>query len=160
MLSAERARELLDYNPETGKLTWKQGVAKNVKSGGEAGGVNNRGYRRITIAEGQYLSHRLAWLITTGVFPTDDIDHMNGDPGDNRMCNLRVATKSQNLQNQHKANTRSSTGLLGAFKVRGKYRSQIRICGKDIYLGLFNTAQEAHEAYLIKKREVHAFCMI
>ena len=158
----DRVNELLDYNPETGKFIWKKVTSNRAKVGGEAGAITPDGYNRITFDHAQYQAHRLAWLITYGCWPTDDLDHVNGNRADNRLCNLRAATRAQNIQNQHKANTRSSTGLLGAFKHKasGRYCSRIVVFGKTISLGYFNTAEEAHEAYVVKKRQVHEFCQV
>lgn len=160
-LTAERVRELLDYSPETGGLLWKvsQGAAK---AGSVAGTTNNKGYRLIKIDGRSYFSHRLVWVHANGVWPANQIDHINGVRNDNRITNLREATVSENVSNQRKARTDSQTGLLGASWHRGmkKFEAQIQLDGKITRLGYFPTAEQAHQAYLVAKRELHPFCTI
>ena len=163
MLSVERANELFDYNPETGVVVWKISPANCVKAGDEVGSINNEGYRQTKVKRKCCKVHRLAWFLTHGVWPTAQIDHINGNRSDNRICNLREATNMENIQNLRKARSDNlSTGILGVHidPKSGRFKGKITVCGKQIHLGYFDTAQEAHEAYLIKKREVHAFCMI
>jgi len=92
--------------------------------------------------------------------PENEIDHINGIRNDNRICNLREATKSENAQNQRKAPSHNkSTGLIGASfdKRYKKFESKIHINGKSKFLGYFKTAIEAHNAYLTEKRLIHPF---
>jgi hypothetical protein len=110
-----------------------------------AGCPNNRGYRRISINNRQYKEHRLAWLYIYDKWPRADIDHINGDPSDNRLCNLREATRSQNI-----AGMRAVSGRIRGvnwYRRDRKYRAKIRFNGKDIYLGSFDNPQEAAVAY-------------
>jgi hypothetical protein len=100
-LTAERLRELLHYDPDTGDFTWRT-ARKRIPAGAIAGTVE-RGFRRITIGGGRhgprYSAHRLAWLYMTGAWPNGYLDHINRDPDDNRFANLRLATNSQNQAN-------------------------------------------------------------
>lgn len=109
-----------------------------------------------------YLSHRLAWLYAFGEWPPDQIDHVNGVREDNRLCNLRKASNAENMQNQRRAKPGNKSGLLGArFNRRdGRWRSDITTSGKRVFLGQFDTAQEAHRAYLAAKAEAHPFSTI
>lgn len=116
------------------------------------------GYKRIFIDGKLYLSHRLAFLYMTGEWPGKVVDHLNGDPSDNRFCNLRSTDQKTNLQNKRRAQkTNKSSGLLGVtfHKQTGKFIAAIGSNGKRLHLGYFSDPQEAHQAYLEKKRELH-----
>ncbi len=89
----------LDYNPETGIFTRKVTTGPHGMAGEVAGGINDEGYVIIFIRKVKLRGHRLGWAWMTGEWPENDIDHINGDRTDNRFCNLREATRSQNLQN-------------------------------------------------------------
>lgn len=157
-LTSERLRELIDYNPETGVFVWRVSC-RGTKAGDVAGASGTEGRRHITIGYARYKAHRLAWLYVCGCFPTKLIDHINGDPTDNRINNLRESTASENQTNQREAHSRNKTGLLGAQWNKGKqkFKSRITIGGKEIFLGYYATAELAHAAYMAKKREVHPF---
>ena len=89
LLNADEARELLDYDPATGVLRWKRNMTPRARAGKEAGVIQMGRYRRGGIRGRYYMSHRLAWLIVTGEWPTQEIDHINGACADNRWSNLR-----------------------------------------------------------------------
>jgi hypothetical protein len=151
MISVERARALLAYDPDTGLFVWRQKSHPNshMKVGDRAGSTSSAtGYASIKIDGVLYPAHRLAWLLAHGRWPAEHIDHINGCADDNRLSNLREATRSQNRQNAK----RQSNNLLGAKGVRwhrqGRcYEARIRVDGKLKYLGLFETVDEAAEAY-------------
>lgn len=158
MLTADRLRDLLDYNSETGIFRWKVRVARRVRVGDIAGSADN-GYREIRIDYTAYRAHRLAWLYAHGVWPKE-IDHINGVMDDNRLLNLRDATKSENQQNQRRAQSNNKTGLLGVSLRRGKFQAQIMASGKNLHLGYFATAELAHAAYVQAKRRLHPAGML
>ena len=160
-LTREEVNELLDYNPDTGVFRWKKTISGRAKAGGIAG-CSVKGYRRIGLGKRQYAAHRLAWLLVRGAWPAGHIDHINGNPSDNRIANLRAATFSENLQNQRRAQKRSKSGLLGVsfHKAKQRWRAQIAVDGVGHHIGYFDTADAAYEAYLKKKREVHVACTI
>ena len=110
----------------------------------------------------EYLGYRLAWLYVHGKLPDGDIDHINGKPSDDRIKNLRDVSRSVNLQNQRAARSNNSSGLLGVFfqKTMNKWTSKIQLDWKTKSLGYFDTAEEAHAAYLKAKRELHEGCTI
>lgn len=113
------------------------------------------GYRVIRIDDALYLAHRLAWFYVTGNWPANQIDHINGVRDDNRFSNLREAT---NLQNAHNRKyNRNKSGFQGVRKENSKWLAEIKINYKAVRLGLFNTPEEAHCAYLIAKRQHHPF---
>lgn len=155
LLTYERLREQLTYNPETGEFRWAVRKQK-VKLGSVAGKVKKSGYIEIRLDLLSYQAHRLAWLYMTGKWPLGDIDHINRNPGDNRFENLREASRSQNLCNVGALAT-SATGVRGVdlHKASGKYRARIRANGKRIELGLFTTLGEAKEAYAVARNAHH-----
>lgn len=106
------------------------------------------------------MAHRLAWLYVYGEWPKDMIDHVNGDGTFNAISNLREADNTLNKQNQRIPNKNSKSKLLGAYARKEKFRSQIMVNRKAIGLGTYETAEEAHQAYLSAKRELHRSCTI
>jgi hypothetical protein len=151
MLTAERLRELLHYDPETGVFTW---IAKRPLSraaiGSRAGGVAAGGYILIGIDRTRYYGHRLAWLYMTGAWPNDQVDHINLDRGDNQWRNLREATNAQNGANRGaQANNKSGLKRVTWNEECRKWASHIQVNGKAKYLGLFDCPAAAHFAYLV-----------
>jgi len=125
----------LNYDPDTGIFTWKNGR--------RAGTAMNRGYRRIAFNRKLYLEHRLAWFLTHGKWPIYSIDHINCDRTDNRINNLREATRAEQGYNKPSSNP---TGFKGVRRHGNKFRADIKLA-KKTYLGLFDTPEEAHAAY-------------
>lgn len=162
VLSQQELKENLHYDPLTGVFTWIKAIGCKIRVGDLAGSIEKAsGYIRIRINHKGYKAHRLAWLYVTGSMPKEFIDHINGNPSDNRFDNLRECVQSQNLQNLRKANDGSEIQLLGVTLHKcGKYTSRICTNGKNKHLGLFATPQEAHGAYLEAKRKLHSFCTI
>lgn len=159
-LTAQRLRDLLHYDPETGCFT-RRIAHYGSPAGARVGSRHNEGYIRLHVDGRSYLCHRLAWLYVTGAWPTHDIDHLNGNRSDNRFANLRGVTRAVNLQNQRlvRSNNKHSS-LLGAFKKRGRWESKIRVDGAYRHLGVFDTPEEAHAAYVAAKRRLHPGCTI
>jgi hypothetical protein len=151
-----RLRELLDYDPETGVFRWRCHRGGRARAGDIAGAVNSGGYRFIRIkGEGRYLAHRLAWFYVHGEWPVGMLDHANHDQLDNRLANLRPATMRENRGNS-KVRSDNLTGLKGVSRQRGTSRLVARITknGKQLYLGSFATAEEAHAAYCKAAEEI------
>ncbi len=148
MLTMQRLKELLRYNPFDGHFVWIQinPSAKRIKIGDRAGKLLYRGYTMIGIDGRQYLAHRLAWMYMKGDWPKYHIDHINLDKSDNRWENIREATKSQNGANRRSMKN-NSTGRKGLQFRDGKWSARITIKGKLLYLGRFDTPEEATEAY-------------
>ena len=161
-MNAERLRELLDYDPETGVFRWKTPIrGMRVRVGQIAGYIHLRGYRDIYIGKRKYQAHRLVWLYLYGRWPTDQIDHINGVKDDNRRENLREATNIENTQNARHARRNNKTKMLGVIATPWKsFKAEIKVNGKNNYLGTFATAEEAHAAYLSAKRLLHPTCTI
>lgn len=147
LITYERLREVLDYDPETGVFKWKVAVARRVKIGDEAGNIKN-GYLEIECEGTRAYAHRLAWLWMTGKWPPQCIDHINLVRIDNRFSNLRLATFKDNAGNRL-PNRNNKSGMKGIFyrADRRKWAAHIYINGRSTHLGHFGTAEEARAAY-------------
>lgn len=147
-LTTQRVRELLDYDPQSGLFRWRNPQSNRVKKGSIAGKIGNRGYHRIGIDGRRYLAHRLAWLWLYGFDPQGDVDHINGVRNDNRIANLRIATRSQNLWNSRRP-CNNTSGFKGVSfdKNRRRWQVHIRVAGRIIFLGCFSSPEEGHAAY-------------
>ena len=140
-------KPLLKYDPSTGSITWKgSGNSATIRLGSYLA-VKHRGK--------YHLAHRLAWYLHYGKLPEQEIDHINNKKHDNSIKNLRDVSHSLNQHNRVKANKNSHTGILGVTKDTAGYRARITLNNKTISLGNFKTAEEAQEAYLKAKRELH-----
>jgi hypothetical protein len=161
-LTAGQLKSILSYCSKTGVFIRKTRSAKGVQIGDIAGGNSSNGYVYISIHGMNYPAHRLAWLYIHGEWPSNVIDHIDGNRKNNAIKNLRDVPHITNCQNIHKAKPSSKTGLIGSSwcKVTNKFKAQIRINGTNKYIGLFGTAEEAHAAYLSVKRQLHAGCTI
>ena len=157
MIDQARLKELLDYNPETGAFTWRSSCGCS-SPGSLAGTLSVKGYIRIKIGRVLQYAHRLAWLYVYGVHPPDFLDHINRVRDDNRICNLRIASFSENAQNCSIPRSNRS-GVLGVswHKASNMWTAQISISGKKIYLGVYKTIEEAKAARAEAKRKYHAF---
>ncbi|WP_320728213.1 HNH endonuclease [Enterobacter ludwigii] len=143
-LSRERLMELLSYSPVTGRFTWiKSGPGVTVgKVAGNSSG--NKGYVRIKIDGHLYLAHRLAWLYVYGSWPKEEIDHVNLIRDDNRISNLREASRAQNSRNKHLRKDNSS-GDKGVYWHKGSHKWQVSsgLNGNLFYLGLYDDKELA-----------------
>jgi hypothetical protein len=161
--TADVIREWLSYDPETGEFRWRQNNQRsrawNTRYAGKvAGAARADGYVRLGIGGGRYLAHRIAWVWMTGGHPESHIDHINGNPSDNRFANLREATRSQNQQNRG-LHARNSSGFAGVswFRRHRKWRADIMHERKAFHLGRFDSPEDAHKAYLAAKARLHSF---
>ena len=146
-MTRHKLAAVLNYEPTTGVFTWKVRSGRAVP-GMVAGTPHNRGYWQINVLGKVYLAHRLAWFVARGEWPVGDIDHINGDKQDNRIANLRTATRSQNMANKG-ANRNNTSGYKGVwfFKRTGRWMAGYRKDGKRIHVGYFDTAEEAAAAH-------------
>ena len=142
-LTAKRLRELLNYSPDTGEFTRKVGTSTS-SVGDVAGGLNNRGYVTMSVQGKSHQAHRLAWLYVHGVWPTDQLDHINRNKSDNRIANLRQANHSLNSQNKGKPKNNTS-GFVGVYLQtnRAKWQASIRVNKRNMSLGYFSSLEEA-----------------
>lgn len=153
MITQAELKTQLTYDPDTGVFRWAVGQpGKTLNS--VAGGKSTAGYRVICVNYVQYRAARLAWLYMTGEHP-DVIDHFDGDRLNDAFSNLRNVSTLLNTQNRHKANSNSLSGLIGALKGYKGWRARIRINGKRVDLGTYQTPEEAHEVYMRAKRLHH-----
>lgn len=142
-------RKILHYDKNTGIFTWIAKTSKGpVNIGDIAGCIQGDGARIIWCYNRPLWAHRLAWLYVYGSEPKGRIDHINGDPADNRICNLREATARQNSWNKKKMKTNTS-GFVGVHlsKPSGRWYAQCGIGGKNKHLGYFDTPEAASDAY-------------
>lgn len=143
VLQQEALKQALHYDPETGKFTWREPKSSRMKPGDHAGYQKNGGYWAIRVNGVKYFAHRLAWLYVYGRFPRLHIDHINRDPADNRIANLRDVSRSVNMQNRKDSARRHVAGKhtvrrAGASWAAYHYRGR-----KYVHLGTFATEQEA-----------------
>lgn len=165
-LTQEIVQELLDYNPETGILTWKERSKEwfkrerdwkpwNIRFAGKEAGHDWKGskgrkastsYRQISIFSIIYPAHRVAWMYYHGYWP-NVIDHINGNGLDNRITNLRDVSYQENSKNMAKFcnNTSGVTGVCWC-NTHEKWIARINVRGKKITLGYFENFDEAVEA--------------
>lgn len=143
MITQKRLKELLSYDPLTGKFTRLKTFANALK-GSVCDTRHARGYIVIRIDTKLYLAHRLAWLYINGKFPNLDIDHINQNPSDNRIKNLRSVSKAQNMRNQRKKKNNKS-GVTGVYrdKRNGHWIAYIRESKKRRHLGSFEEKKDA-----------------
>lgn len=163
-ITVERLRALLRYDPDTGMFrwlprhpppvaSWNSRYVGKVAGREQAPRVGRPAYRKIRVDSREHKAHRLAWVYMTGRWPRADIDHVDGDPLNNRFGNLREATRRQNLRNA-RGHADAAVGLKGVSRSgKGGFRAEIRIGGKNRHLGSFSTPEAAHAAYAEAARE-------
>jgi len=147
--SQEALRGLFSYDPDTGHLTNVSTRSSRAVKGHRAGSLMGTGYRRIVIDKVEYGEHRLIWKLVHGEDP-DTIDHINSLRSDNRLCNLRNCTAAENNRFAATKKNRLPLGVK-QLKENGRsydcYMARATIEGKRVYLGTFDTPEQAHQAY-------------
>jgi HNH endonuclease len=149
-------RDLLSH--KDGRLFWKVDVGRwgRIKAGTFTGSMRRDGYLEVGLQKTVYLAHHLVFVIEYGRWPERMMDHINGIRNDNRPCNLREISESGNSENKHGPQKNNELGVLGVHKLHyGKYRARIQVNGKPSHIGVFDTAEEAHAAYIGAKRALH-----
>lgn len=147
IVTQDKVKQVLDYNPATGEFTWKVATSNRVKPGEVAGRLcKTLGYILIGIKSKTHLAHRLAWLYTYGEWPKQQVDHVDGNRSNNAIANLRDVSNRQNSSNRK---CHRDGRLVGAvyYKANDKWGSKIVKDDKQHYLGLFDTEWEAHQMY-------------
>ena len=148
-LTAERARELLDYDPETGVLRWKESKPHSKRKAGDiAGGVLHKdcgkSYGQIRIDRHMYKTHRVIWLIVYGVW-AEEIDHEDGNGLNNKLANLKCVSRIENQRNK-RLSYKNKYGCPGIYEVAGrkkKFRVQINDGSRQLLIGAYYTIEEA-----------------
>ena len=155
-LTQSRLHEVMHYDPATGEFRRRVRLSNRDDFHRPVGHVDRDGYLVTNIDGRRYKLHRLAWLYMTGAWPVELIDHIDQCRSNNRWTNLRQADRVLNQHNRSRPSPQNrSTGLLGATKIRGRYsRAIIRVSGERLYLGAFDTPEQAHEAYMAAKKLV------
>jgi hypothetical protein len=156
-LTAERLRELLSYDSESGIWTWLKPNRGSVKAGSIAGSTNTKGYRQIEIDGGRYASNKLAFLFMKGEWPPldMDLDHKDRNPGNDAWQNLRLATRQQHAANR-KTFSNNASGFKGVTRQRRgfyKWQARITVNGKTKCLGTFGPS-DAYAAYVKAAKEI------
>lgn len=153
--TAERVRELLDYNAESGIFKWRE-TRGGVRVGTIAGRVNVNGYVEIGI-DGRLLgAHRAAWMHANGAIPAGHVvDHIDGNKRDNRLVNLRVVTVSQNGRNRHRPAGANTVVGVTWDKARRKWRADIKVGDKCVTVGRFDRHDDAQAAHVAAKAKHH-----
>ena len=179
-ITPELCRQLLRYDPDTGRLFWKDRSSDLfAESKNRWGGVHSAearaktwntryagteaftassidDYLRGALLGKSYLAHRVVWAIVYGAWPESEVDHVNMDRADNRMANLRAADHSENNRNRSvQSNNTSGLKCVSWHKGAGKWRAQIVLHGKPRHIGLFATSDEAYAAYRAAVGDMH-----
>ena len=144
-------REYLSYDASTGHLTWIKRPSYRAPVGRIAGCLMAHGYLRFKFRHIDTTCHRAAWAHFYGEWPTAELDHINGIRSDNRISNLRLATRNQNSYNQV---SRSKSGFKGVWQKGKRFRACITKNYKTIHIGTFNTIEEAVNARRSKELEL------
>lgn len=149
--------KVLRYDSETGLIYWTIRSGK-AKAGSVAGTVKCGGYVQISVRGKLHYAHRIAWLLTHGEWPSGHIDHIDGNPSNNRIENLRDVSVQTNMENQTRAHaSNKSSGLLGVSfdKQTGRWHAKISVGNKTKNIGRYADPQTAHAAYVSAKRTCH-----
>lgn len=150
MLSYEEVAKLFTYAREAGVLYWKERTSNTIRHKYVAGSSkgNRAGYRQVRIKGKRYQEHRIIMLLCFGHIPENaEIDHINHVRDDNRLVNLRFVTALENSRNQS-VSSNNTTGVTGVYFQRSlnKFMALIKVNRRAIYLGLYDTLEEAAAA--------------
>ena len=156
-MNAERLKELLNYDADTGVFTNRKMRQGPLRVGERAGWLSVLGYRCIGLDRKKFRAARLAWLYVHGEWPKYEVDHINGHRLDDRIANLRDVPRNINAQNvKPSARPKNKTGFAGVSRApNGTYNSAVKHQGIQVYLGTFDTPQEAHTVYIAAKLKLH-----
>lgn len=151
-LTIERLRECLEYIPDEGRFIYKIKLNRKTVVGSDAGWVGftgKNGYKRPThqigIDKHKYYCHRLAWFYMTGEWPSEEIDHIDGNTLNNTWANLRKASRQENSYNRQR-DKNCIRKYPKWVRPNGKgFSASVKLLGKHKYLGTYSTPEEAHE---------------
>lgn len=156
-LTQDELKSRFHYDPATGLFTRLAAYGVRRKTGAIAGSKRPDGYVHIYVGKKVLMAHRLAWLYVHGRWPEEFLDHINGDKSDNRIDNLREATRHENMQNLA-ISARNTSGQMGVSKSRnGMWRAAITAGGKRLNLGSFRSVEQASSAYKAAKAKKHTY---
>jgi hypothetical protein len=150
-----KLKEVLNYHPTTGDFAWKITSGKSRK-GSPAGYISKRGYVQIGLEGKIYLAHRLAWFYVTGVWPTKNVDHIDGNPTNNAIENLRLASQSENIRNSRlsKSNTSGHKGVCWDSK-HGRWLAYLKLNYKHVLFKLYDSFDDAVAAVDSARQKYH-----
>ena len=156
MLTLQEATRIFRYDEETGKLYWNERVHKRIRVGQECGRVTSHGYRKLRVFGKEYYVHRLVWLLKTGSWPNNQIDHINRNRLDNRIENLRVANHFENQHNKSipKNNTSGIKGVTWNKRAK-KWYVQLMFNKKQMYFGLYEDLELAELVIKEARKKYH-----
>ena len=156
ILTVERLRSLLAYDPETGIFTRLVRTSNTTRVGDVAGSLTPKGYQMIGIDWRSYQAHRLAWLYVYGEWPASELDHVDGNRANNSIGNLRLASRKENCFNQGKRqhNTSGFKGVSWHHGI-GKWRARIAVENGRRHLGYFDSPDAAGRAYEAAATKYH-----
>lgn len=161
--SVDYLRSQFRHDPAAGKLYWTVNKRGPVRAGDEVG-VTNHGYRQTKLDQTVLMVHRIIWALHFGYWPTGDIDHIDGDPSNNKIENLRDVTRAVNMQNRHAPKRNSVSGFLGVHRcakdLKKPWVAKIVVDGVGKHLGYHESPELAYAAYLSAKRQCHEGCTI
>jgi len=159
VITHRRLMDLFVYVENSGDFIRRVATGRHGchRAGECAGTIQSHGYLIITIDKKRYMAHRLAWFYVHGAWPKGDLDHINGDKLDNRIINLREATRQQNMQNvrRHRHNTSGYKGVAWHSQ-RNKWRAYIFDSYRQIHLGLFDSREAAALARANAEKKYHS----
>lgn len=139
----ETWREYLDYDPNTGHLTWIKKPNKRVLIGNRAGNLRKDGYRAIYFKSKAYQEHHVVWCWYYGDYPPEQLDHINHVRDDNRISNLRAVTKAENARNRTRRESRVNEVGVWWCRKRYKYVAEITVQGKKVFQRTYDDIETA-----------------
>lgn len=154
ILSQSELKQYLDYNPNTGHLTWIKKLNKGTVLYSRAGSEMKNGYRCVKLFGRKYLEHRLIWCWVYGDYPSQHLDHINHQRNDNRISNLREVTISENARNRRTRDSKTGEKGIWYCKRRKRYIAEIVLYGKKVYQASFIDPDEAVKQRKLKEIEL------
>jgi hypothetical protein len=146
--------ELIHYDSETGIFKWKVFRGNTAKAGSVIGWNHKDGYLRMEFGGRSYLLHRVAWFYVHGKWPESMIDHIDGNPKNNAISNLREADENQNCWNRRNRRD-NTTGIKGVSIKHGKWVARVTVNGDRLYLGAYDTPEDARDAIQKLRSQAH-----
>lgn len=153
-------REFFHYCPVTGVITWRKTRNNRSNVGARVGTLNKDGVWQLSFGYKTYLQHRVAWLYMTGNWPSQVVDHIDGNLANNAWANLRDVSQSVIRQNMRVASSGTVIGNMGVFNARGNWQYAINTMGVTLLSGRFKSAKDAHIEYEIAKQIWNEGCLI
>jgi hypothetical protein len=160
-LTAAQVRAVFNYHPETGNLIWRRRpntsrfnrTFNTLYAGKVAGTKTADGYISVRVNDVRYLAHRIAWLWVHGEWPSVQLDHINGDEGDNRLINLREADFDEQARNRA---GRAASGRKGVSRSKsGRYTVRLWDGSKNLYLGSWDDLEAADDVARKAREHLH-----